>query len=179
MMINLNNNTMKNLTLILIFLLPITVFCQKIKKSEIDKFNKSYRIETNDVYIKSGLSNVIMFGLHSVDNSVYIKLYGNGDLTHTVYDNDQLIFLASNDSTILAFSKSTQTPSYSGRNLYFEYFYRISLSELKKLIEYDVISFRMIMGDRYGDMDISESARGNLKRCVSVFLDEYDKVFHR
>ncbi len=92
-----------------IFLLPLISFSQKIKVNEYDKFLKKRRVESFPLTIKTDPRMKMAISFGSVGSSLYLQLNGSGLGASVIGEDDQLILLLDNDSTIIVKSKGLQT----------------------------------------------------------------------
>lgn len=165
---------MRKINLILIFAIPTLAFSQKIKKSEYDKFVKKYRIETNFVAVKQGLSNGLSLGIRSIDTTLFLVVAGYGRSSGVVAKNNKLILLLSDDNTIEVLSKDIQSYNIGQYQNSFLHEYYISSSAIKNLQTATVKSLRIYNSDGYVDIDIKSDDAKDINQLSAVFYREFE-----
>lgn len=158
--------------IILLLLLPMLSFSQKIKVSEKDKFNKQYRIETNKVILKMGMTQGLSMSIRSVDTSILIGLQGYSIVSGGVNTDSKTIFLLSDESTLTIYSKDLQFTNGGAGKMEFEY--KATLDIIEKLATAKVVSIRFHGSSTYTDIEIKDTNSKNINRLCSVFLKEYN-----
>lgn len=169
----------RNTIALLLLLVSAQSFAQKIVKNEIDKFTKQKRVETNSAPIIGGLFSGMNCSIRSVDTTYFINVATYGIGVGTVGDNNIMMFLLQNDSTVYAYSTGLQTyTSASGRSFskdYCDHQYKISKETLLALSTYTLNSVRKYMTSTYADIDVPKKNNDRLQKLVSLFLAELNK----
>lgn len=158
----------------LLLFIPLFSMAQKVKVSEYDKFIKQYRIETNQVALKWGMSSGVSVGLRSVNNTIFLKLEGLNYVRTGVAENGQLIFLTNTDSTITAYSKELQFTSRNQHGEGFSFEYKIDLASLKKLQTATITGMRIYGTGGYQDVELKDKHSQNINDLVTTFLNEFE-----
>jgi hypothetical protein len=171
---------MKKIQLIFLFnLLTLFTFGQKIVENSFDKFLKVNRIKTSDLTIDMKFSSVLTLSIRSVDTNIFLKLSGRGYPIGIVGDNDDVVILLANDSTISLKSKGLQTYERNGglNNLdkVFHYEYLIQISQIESLCGIELTSIRINSGQSYHDIEINRKMHESIKKLFKVFFSEYMK----
>lgn len=168
---------MKKLFVIL-NILPLFVFAQKIKTNEYDKFIKQKVIETAPVNVKTGLNTGMSVSLRAVGTDYYVNLKGYGSGASTISEGDEVIFLLANDSTVSAKSTGLQlfeVDAAKNRSTY-NHEYKVTVDGLQKLSKNEVVGIRKYGLKNYVDIDnISNRFQNDIRNLALLFLSEVDK----
>jgi hypothetical protein len=166
---------MKYALLATIVAISFSATAQKIKKSEVDKFTKQKRIETTDVSLKAGLYESMITHIRSVDSTCFMIFAGTGNEAQVIGDDDKLIMLLDNDSTITALSTGIQDYNIYTNHRTYSHQYEIALDDIETISSHDVKSIRKYTAKGYVDFDVPEKKKAELKQLCLVFLAELRK----
>ena len=165
---------MKKIVLILL-LIPSIAFCQKIKVNEVDKFIKQRRIETTSSVLKNGSNIGLSITLKAVGSNYFVLLTGHGTGAGTVGEDDQVIFLLDNDSTVTVQSIGIQSYEIIKEQNTYRHQYKISLPGLEALSKHKLKSLRKYDFKGYTNFDILSKKQDELKNLSTVFLKELEQ----
>lgn len=157
------------------FFLPLLLNAQKIKVNEFDKFIKQKRIETFPLTLLSAAKNKMAVTLSSVGPALYLQLSGAGIGAHRIDENDKVIFLFSNDSTVTIYSRGYQNFDIGMDVNSYMHNYKLSPADLLKLNKYQLQALRKYHGDQFDDIYISEGASNQFKQLTALFIQELSK----
>lgn len=162
--------------LLLLLLLPTTLFCQKIKVNAIDKFTNEKIIETDSKYLRMGFSCGMSAAYRSVDSFLLIRIDGYGCGVGVVGKDEKFIFLLSDKSTVTVKSKGVQdykigSGSISQNSYSHEYY--ITKEDIKKLSETTIENTRAYYSNAYEDIEIKKT--DGLIELSKIFLQAITK----
>jgi hypothetical protein len=86
--------------ILLLLLAPLYLFSQKIKVNEYDKFLKKRRVESISLTIRTDPKMKMSVSFSAIGSSFYFHLSGTGVGANVIGEEDKLILLLDNDSTI-------------------------------------------------------------------------------
>lgn len=157
------------------FIFPLIANCQKIKKSEVDKFTKMKRIETSQEFLRNGILETVGVSYRAADTACFINLNAVNWAVGVIGSGDKLLFLLDSDETISATSPEIQSTTYSRQGSYYSHQYRINKQDVEKLASHNLKSIRRYTSTGYIDLDIKEKKQEGLKELSTVFLEELNK----
>lgn len=162
-------------TLLLFILIPSLAFGQKLSVNEIDKFTKDHRLQTSNIRLKTGMLAYIRTVSHAdpKSTSYFIKLFGSTPAPDVIGENDRLLFLLDNDSTVTGYSTGFQSYQISPKMYYHQY--RITESDLRSLSSHNLKSIRKYGSGGYSDVEIPERNQGELKDAAAIILKELNQ----
>jgi hypothetical protein len=158
---------MKFIFLLLFF--PLFSYSQKLKVNEIDKFTKQKRVETERTWLKRA-SDGVSVSFRSVDDSYYLKLYGYGRGTGIVDEEDKLIFLLDDESSIIIYPTGLQDYSINTGTSTYNHQYHISLEQIQTFSEHNIKSIRKYTSKGYADFDIPNKKQDEVKKLAILLL---------
>jgi hypothetical protein len=151
-------------------LFTIASSAQVLKVNEVDKFTKQKRLQTDESTIKSGLIDGIKTYIRVVDSSVLVHLKGYGTGATMIGANDKIIFLLSDESTVVGYSPTMQSYEIGSKVNTFNHYYRVSSDDLKVLSEKDLKGIRVYSSSGYRDFDIPKRNREDLRKQAALIL---------
>ncbi|MDQ3843289.1 MAG: hypothetical protein M3342_04660, partial [Bacteroidota bacterium] len=162
--------------LIFVLIFPFAAIAQKVKVNEYDKFIKQRRIELEPLSIISSRTANIALTFKAIGPDFYLLLSGFGWGASTIDDNNQVIFLLSNDSTVTLRSTGIQSyivgvPYNSYKHQYF-----VTLPDLEELSRYDIVGIRKYSFNDFNDITLSKENAVRIKKSSSVFIEELKKA---
>jgi hypothetical protein len=167
------------LVLILLSTVSLTLSSQKIIESGFDKFLKKNRIETNAIILDMKLSTVLTMSIRSIDSDILVKFSGRGYPISIIGDQEKIILLLDNDSTIELKSKGVQTydrnGGANGLDKVFHYEYRTNENVIERLSVSKLSGVRIYFLENYSDIDIKTKKSELVNKLCNVFLQEYKK----
>ncbi|MFN2438338.1 MAG: energy transducer TonB [Chitinophagaceae bacterium] len=113
----------------------------------------------------------ISFG--SLDSSFYLQLTGSGLGANVLGEDDQLILLLENDSTITLKSTGLQTYDVSKIPNTYKHEYTFSLADLEKLSQHDLRALRKYRAQDFDDVYIPKENYDKIKKLSSLFIEEF------
>lgn len=164
---------MKKLLLTAIFVLPLICFSQKIKISELDKFTKSYRIQTNKLWLKNGLQKGLSFEIRSEGQTILFGISGYGYVRAGVGEGDEILFLLEDGNVVKIASKGMQLTRRNSSNELFDFEYIANIEAVELLSKSTVTSIRIYSYSVYKDDDMPATASEKINQLCKVFLEEY------
>lgn len=144
---------------------------QKVVKNEIDAFSKEKRVETNYVKIGSGFTWILQANCRSVADKYFFNLNGKEWGVGTIGENDQLLFLLQNDSTIAITPTGIQSYEIAQGGNYYTHQYYLTKSDIETLSTVKVKKMRKYYSSKYDDVDIKDKNSDNLMHLFAVFSD--------
>ena len=165
---------MKRIIFVFCFL-PLLLNAQKIKVNELDKFIKQKRIETFPLMILSAAKNKMAVTLSSVGPVLYLQLSGAGIGANRIDENDKVIFLFSNDSTVTVYSSGYQNFDIGMEVNNYRHNYKLTAADLFKLNKYQLQALRKYHGDQFDDIYITDVASNQFKQLTALFIQELSK----
>jgi hypothetical protein len=166
---------MKLLTVIILLLSFSFLSAQEIQVNEIDKFTKQKRIETDHTVINGSVFCYLELKLRSVDTTCFIELRGSGCAVGAVGEQDYLMFLLDNDSTVKVYSKGIQS-YHIGQNVKsYAHEYAINRHQLMELQTNKVKSVRRTFDNSYYDLDVKPKFQERIQKLNEVFLSALAK----
>ncbi|MBD0277939.1 MAG: hypothetical protein ICV81_08245 [Flavisolibacter sp.] len=162
--------------LIFVLIFPFAAIAQKVKVNEYDKFIKQRRIELEPLSIISSRTANIALTFKAIGPDFYLLLSGFGWGASTIDDNNQVIFLLSNDSTVTLRSTGIQSyivgvPYNSYKHQYF-----VTLPDLEELSRYDIVGIRKYSFNDFDDITLSKENAVRIKKSSFVFIEELKKA---
>ena len=162
------------LKVFVLLLFPLSLFAQKIKRSEYDAAKKTWRIESNPVNLKTAAGIKMDAALQWRDAACSIWLSGSGIGASTVIAGDRVIFLLDDDNTVTVKSPSVQNVS-RGASAYNQE-YLLALEDLERLSQHNLKGLRKYSSDGYEDVYLGKEAAPRLKELSAAFLTELKKA---
>lgn len=172
------HSTMKNV--IVLFLLGFfsccSIFAQKIKKKEIDKFTKAEVIETSleTMYsvnlLGTGWCNKFEFQIRRTDGmyTMPANILMNKVVKYT--ENDGVTFLLDNDDTVDLKTNFTGIGSEAyAKGYWFRTSFLLTESDVEKLKKNKVTAIRINYIDGHYDKDIKENKQDLIQRSLMLF----------
>lgn len=161
---------------LLVLMYTVNSQAQKIKiDTEIDKFTKAKRVQTNYITLKMELTRGYAAKLRSVGDSYYITFRGAIGVG-VVGPDDATIFLLDNDSTIKVYPTSIQSYEIDVKyGNYYTHQYKILEEDLVQLSQHDLKSIRRYYDDHYTDIDLNDKRKDSMKELAIKFLEEIKK----
>jgi hypothetical protein len=158
---------MRLLTLLL--LLPCLSFAQKLKVHEIDKFTNQKRLETERVWLIH-FSDGLSISFRSVDSTCFVKFYGYGKGTNVIGEDDKLIFLLDDGTTLSVFPTGLQDYDVNVGTSTYNHQYSISIADLALLSKHNIKSIRKYTSRGYSDFSIPEKKQDEPKKLATLLL---------
>jgi len=160
--------------------LPLFSFAQKIKVNEYDKFLKQRRVESFPLTIKTDPKIKMAISFGSLGSSFFLQLTGSGLGASVIGEDDQLILLLENDSTIIAKSKGLQTYDVSATPNTYKHDYLFTLEDVDKLSRYNLKALRKYHANEFDDVYTSKENYDKVKKLSSLFIEEVElgKALH-
>ena len=165
---------MKRIVLILFFL-PLTLAAQKIKLNEFDKFIKQKRIETFPLMLLSAAKNKMAVTFSAVGPVLYLQLSGAGIGANRIDENDKVILLFTNDSTVTIQSKGYQNFDIGMEVNSYTHNYKLTIADLLKLNQNKLQALRKYHGEQFDDIYISKEVSSQFNKLTTIFLQELAK----
>jgi micrococcal nuclease len=167
----------KNTIFWLLLLAPFAGFSQSVKTNLYDKFLKKQRVETEALAF-SGLTgkNKLSFSYTALGSAIYLTLNGAGWGTTTVDVGDELSLLFSNDSVLSLRSEALQSFEPGTLQNTYRHQYVVSLKQLEKLSQFDVVSIRKYSFKTFSDMKVPAGNAEKLKQLSALFAGELKKA---
>jgi TonB family protein len=163
---------MKHL-LVLFVLMPVFCLSQKIKINEYDRYTKKRRIELEPMRIVSNDKSTAYLSFIAHGSVLYAQISGYGWGASAVDQNQEMIMLFSNDSTVKLRSTDVQTTEVNAsfQNTY-KHNYFATVHDLQFLRDYEVVGIRKYgLGDFY-DIKVSKEGAARIKQLSTVFLNQ-------
>jgi len=161
--------------LLLLPLLPLFLFAQKVKINEFDKFVKQRRIEFEPLTVYTTPKAKVSIALRSVGTDYFLTISGFGWGVSTISFENQAILLLANDSTITVKSTGTQMYDISSTVPTYKHHYSISIDDIEKLARHAVVGIRKYNVQDYSDITIPEALSANTKKLGAMFISELYK----
>lgn len=161
---------MKTITLLIAMTLSLSVFAQKIKKNEVDKFNGLRRIETDYVTLSMTFTTAVDMKIRSADTSIFLFVRGADGV---IADKGELTFLLTDDSKVVAVSTGIQSGTLDGG-----FQYRITSEAASILSRVQITDVRISKSGTYDDRKVQSTYRPYLVKLFKVFLAEYFKTLN-
>ena len=157
-------------------------FSQKLVKNEYDNFNKSFRMETNEIKgFSKNQYNRMSYYLRSADTLIFLNIGCFDYNKFVVYPTDETTLLLSDSSTIHIYPTSTQSSNYEKiGNMYWEVFsfqYSLNRNDLKTCSEKSIIGIRISYNNKYIDYYLKEKLSEKLKELFSFFSQKQFEKF--
>ena len=149
-------------------------FSQKIVKSEIDKFSKERRIETDEFNHVINIFTNMKMSLRSIGENCFMNISGNF-APGLVGTRDAFVFLLDNDSTVTIYPTGIQSTEGRGTDEFYDHQYAISASQVELLALHKVKSFRRYFNSNYKDLDLKNKFPGKIQALCKVFYTEFIK----
>ena len=162
----------------ILLILPVVSGAQKIKINEYDKFLKQRKVETFPLTIQQGKNTKTDLALRSDSVSFSLQLSGTIASTNIIGENEQVIFLFDNDSTVTL--KSSGLQSYEmGQNSYaYIHNYILTIPDLVKLSTYNLQALREYDSKDFSDVVIPENNREKIKGIKQLVYRRIKKSKH-
>ncbi len=159
--------------IVFILFLPLISFSQKIKVNEYDKFLKKRRVESIPLTIKTEPKIKMAISFGSIGTSFYLQLSGAGLGATVIGEEDQLILLLDNDSTITLKSKGLQTYDVSATPNTYKHEYVFTLTDLEKLSRHNLRALRKYHSNDFEDVYIPKENYDKVKKLSTLFIEEF------
>lgn len=171
-----NTNTLLSLFVqaFCLLLFPLSLFAQKIKRSEYDPAKKTWHIESTPVNLKTAPGVKMDAALRWTGNACSLWLSGSGIGANTTMAGDRVIFLLDNDSTVTATSPSVQNVERGSTSYSHEY--SLSPEDLDSLSRHNLQGLRKYSANGYDDVYLDKEAAPRLKETSLAFLTELKKA---
>jgi hypothetical protein len=161
---------MKLLLLMVGLVLTAAAYSQGNIKTEIDKFTKEKRVQTEDVVINLTDEARLAVQLRSVGDSCFIIFVGYGHGPEIISPSSRAMILLGNDSTIQVTSTGLQSYERNYSTKSYRHQYSISKGQLQQMAGSPLKAVRRYGVDSYVDIDISEGNRQKLQELIKEFL---------
>jgi|GEM_PF-474496 len=163
---------------IFLILTPALNFAQKIKVNEYDRFIKQNRIESEPLPVLSSDNAKVFLTFNALGSGLYLEVSGYGWGNSAVDEGQEMIFLFSNDSTVMVKSTALQTFEVLSSTFHstYKHTYFIKVSDIKTLSENDLVGIRKYGLADYKDLKVSPENALKLKRSSALFLAELKKA---
>jgi TonB family protein len=155
-----------------LFVLPLLALAQKIKVNEYDKFIKQQRVESEPIPLSTSPNMKLSLCLSAIGPRLYVQIIGAGKDAHRVDQEDQIIFLMDNDSTVAIKSKGYQGYDIGTTISTFKHSYVLTYSDLKKLSQNNLAALRKYHFEDYDDVDVSKEVSEKFKILCALFIVE-------
>ena len=170
---------MKTWLLIFIFI-PFISFSQYIKSNQTDAFTHQKRIVTSDINLTAVLSfkgkhTVSNISYHTIDNKIYIVLYGSSyNYAGSVLQDDIALLVTEKDTIVI---KSAGLQNAYGKYIpdNFDTEYLIAKEDVIKLSQSKLLSVRIYSTVGIFEDFIKEKFQSNLMLLSDALLKEMDK----
>ena len=161
---------------ILLFL-PVLGFTQGVKVSMYDNFIKKHRIEMEPVVMLSSSNTKLSITFSSVASNLFLDVSGFGWGAATIDNDNEMIFLFSNDSTVTVTSVGLQSfePGLNAKNSY-KHQYRLNPKDVQAFTGSELVGIRKYSFREFSDIEIQKENRGKLQRSSTTFLAELKKT---
>jgi hypothetical protein len=158
------------LYLLMIALLPIACFAQRISTTETDQFTGDITTMTYDTTFKEGLHCHAMHIKHPKDSTekVFIMLFYMPSSTTAIESNSYILLKLSNDEVVKTINKSDYQIASTGR-LVSSYF-ALDKADIDKIKQTGVQAIRIQTTDGYEDFNLAGEEQqylGNIYRLFS------------
>ncbi|HYH14690.1 MAG TPA: hypothetical protein VD794_05710, partial [Flavisolibacter sp.] len=153
-------------------LLPLMVLAQKIRLNEYDKFIKQQRVESHPLLITTTSQMKLSVCFSAIGPNLYIQLIGAGEGAHRVEEDDPVIFLMENDSTITVKSKGNQGFDIGTDISTYKHHYILTYSDLQKLSQYKLAALRKYHSEDYDDVSVPKEVSEKFKTLCALFIVE-------
>lgn len=160
----------------LLFLLPLFCFSQNVRVNVYDKFLKKHRIELEPVTIFLPGKGKVAIGYTSVASALYVEVSGSGWGATTIDAGNELIFLFSNDSTVIVRSTALQTFEPGIRQSTYKHQYSITQADLEALSRYELIGLRKYSFKDFSDISLPRENAAKVRSRSVLFLAELKKA---
>lgn len=159
--------------IIVLTLLPLFSFTQKVQVNEYDRFTKQRRIELQPVRIYSSGKANVNISYFASGPVLYLQLSGAGWGASAVDEGQELLFLCSNDNMVSAKSTAVQTAEVnSSFQTAFKHSYFVQMSDVKMMSECDVVGLRKYgLGDEF-NLKLTRDNALKIKKLSALFLEE-------
>lgn len=174
----------KYLVVFLFFILSLQTFCQEIIRDEVDKFEKTRKVETSWVKVLS-LTRTIYIQAASADNLIVLRMrlmLGAPPEVFAVEEGESVYLLFSDDSVVKLLNPHYTITSKGGGAIGFSGSSAQGLElilgaeDLSKLMgEATVTAIRIKTSKGYVDQDISSDKAEELAKCYKLVYDLLDK----
>lgn len=144
---------MKNIITILLLLIPVLSFAQRIRVNEVDKFTKEKHIETKWFYIKSGYPPCMASAARK-GKTIFLKLSISLERPFGTIKGDPCkIILKGIDKPLELESYYTNSATYT-RHWYCHFHYALDEGQLNQILNNQITDIRIALSDnRYVDIE--------------------------
>jgi len=164
---------MKYFILLLMFS-PLYLFSQKIKVNEYDKFLKKRRVESIPLTIKTDAKMKMAVSFSAIGSSFYLQLSGAGVGAYVIGEDDKLILLLDNDSTIIIKSTGLQTYDVTKTPSTYKHEYGLTLEDVEKLTKHNLQALRKYHANEFEDVYVPRENYDKVKKLSTNFIEEFE-----
>lgn len=155
---------MRNIFIVLCFLISIPVTAQKIIRDEVDPYTNLHIRETSSELLTKSWKGTLWFSIKQADTSMALRFRMLLADVFTVIEGDKLIFLFEDSSTLelQSLTSTVGSPRGSGELWEANVAYKMREWELNKLKIGNVVGMRLNLGRdivRFDDLKDKRSAR--------------------
>ena len=161
---------------LLVLILPLSVFAQDVRANVYDKFIKEQRVELQPLTILSGPEGKVALNFSAVSSTCYLEIMGTGWGASTIDEGNLLIFLFSNDSTVSLHATSLQTFDVGVPQNSYKHQYYISPAEVELFLRYNLVGIRKYSFRDFVDLSIPRELVPKIKNLGNAFLRELKKA---
>ncbi|MBK8442690.1 MAG: hypothetical protein IPL35_04385 [Sphingobacteriales bacterium] len=172
--------TVKFLSTIVAALIPWIVAYSQIKVSEKDRFTNQYRILTNDAKLLWKLNDWMKISYRSIDTTIFFQVYGGGNSCGVLSNDDILLLLLEDNTTVKIKSKGIQGYHFNKFNGYYCHEYYINYKDVKRLSTTTIRAVRTYISSlHYVDNEVKLKHSKKVNQLSFEFLTELDKQVKR
>ena len=154
-------------------LLPASLLAQKIKLNQYDKFVQQRRVESYPLPVVDNKTTKTALAFSATGANYTVQLSGSGTGTNIIGEEDKIIFLLDNDSTITAKSTGTQTYDVTKIPSTYRHDYTLSPTDLEVLSRRQVQAIRKYyQGRYYDDIFLPKGAGAKVQSLSRLFIKE-------
>lgn len=164
------------LLFMLLWMAPSFGYSQKLKVNEYDKFIKQRRVEVEPLPVLATIKANISLGFLATGTTLFTSLNGFGWGASTIDAGNEIIFLFSNDSTVIVKSTSLQTYEATASGNNYKHIYYLTAPALEALSRYQLVGIRKYGFNNYNDLQVSKSNADKIKKLSALFMDELKKA---
>ena len=160
---------------VILLLLPVSCWAQKIITDEQDNHSNQRKIELSQLKLVSTSKTKMNFFLGSVGPSIYVRLTGSGTGAEIVNVGDKVILHLDNDSTVTVQSESLQTYDVEDITSTYNHIYSLSPDGLRKLSNHNLKRLRKYHAEEFDDILIPNQSGSQVKNFSKFLFEELKK----
>lgn len=168
---------MKKMLLVLM-MMPISIYAQRIERDEVDKYTKAHIKETSWFILKMRFASQLSCRLKKINDNYRVELSVSYPAAFNVSEGNHIIMLFDDEVTI----KLNCVRGGVGHYVYSKYasywneklLYEISQSDMKLLTTKSLIGVRIELGGEYDEFEgIKEKNQIKLQSAAKNILEEW------